>query len=140
MPVLSENQRTAINSLIESNSRAQVWMALGMAARSDQINLNAARVAAKVLIDKTAATEHKREALRLLQLSLGDVGPQSGVPGMFESYLPRSDLSRFEVKLNPVRTLLASELSSGNSEYDRELMRTIGMLGSTDRNLSLIHI
>ena len=110
-------------------------MALGQASRSDKLNFRTAKIAMLMLNEKSAGFDQKLEALRLLQLSLGDVGPKKNLSGTFESYTARADIESHEIGLNPVRSLLAAQFPSGHPKYDRELIRTIAMLGSLNRRL-----
>ena len=135
IPRLSKEQQETLSSLISHSQRSQIWMALGLSARTNRLNLGAARTSLKTLQQRDVGPDQKLEALRLLQIAFGDVGPQKSVAGMFESYTSRASLEEHELQLNPVRTLIASEFPSGNRRYDRELLRTISMLGSLNRDL-----
>lgn len=133
---LTADQQDQLSLLLDANLRSRLWMALGEVARNDRFNLNTTKIAFLVLRDEDASTESKIEALRLLQVSMGDVGPQKGLPGMFEAYTARADLKPHELQLNPIRTELAKQFPTGYRQYDRELIRTIAMLGSLNRELA----
>ncbi|MEZ6126238.1 MAG: hypothetical protein R3C49_24185 [Planctomycetaceae bacterium] len=132
---LNQDQTNQLSLLLDANLRSRVWMELGLVSRSDEYNEEAVKVASRMLQDRTADVSSKLEALRLLQLGLGDVGPQKNLPGMFESYRARADLDPHESSLNAVRTELAAQLPAEDPEFNRELIRTIAMLGSLNRDL-----
>ncbi len=48
--------------------------------------MEAARSAAAVVAAKQQPIELRREAIRVVQLALGDVGPSESNPPMFDSY------------------------------------------------------
>ncbi|MEO2029807.1 MAG: c-type cytochrome [Fuerstiella sp.] len=133
--LMSAMQQRQLASLIEPSPRSQVWMGLGIAARSSSMNVSTARIALQAIQNESTDTEVRTEALRLLQLSCGDVGPQKGLPAIFDGYTARADLKPHEIPLNAARVLLANEFPSGNAGYDHELIRTIGMLGSVNQQL-----
>ncbi len=133
--LMSSNQQRQLASLIEPSPRAQVWMGLGVAARSRSMNLNTVTIALQAIRNESTDFEVRTEALRLLQLSCGDVGPQKGLPAIFDGYTARADLKPHEIPLDAVRILLADEFPSGNVGYDHELIRTIAILGSMDQQL-----
>lgn len=135
VPKLSEQQQTELRELTKNNAHASVMLGFGLADRSDRFHFDAAKIAAQVIADPSADIAHKRDAVRLLELALGDVGPQKGVAGMFESYTARADLKPHELQLNPVRIVIAETFASGDSAYDRELIRLIAMLGSLNAEL-----
>ena len=132
---LSDDQRQQLNLLIDSNIHGQLAMALGHVERTDELNIQGLKIAAAAISDTDAGVDTKYEALRLLQLSLGDVGPKKNLPGMFESYRARGDISKLELQLNPIRVLLAKEYPSQHRAYNHELIRCISILGSVNRDL-----
>ncbi len=132
---LNARQQSELLRLIKDNAYAQVMMGLGQAERSDTFNYPAAKIAAELIASPKAEVAQKRDAARLLVMSLGDVGPQKGVTGMMESYTARADLKPHELQLNPVRIVLASTFPSGDELYDRELIRLISILGSLNGEL-----
>lgn len=132
---LSKDQITQLKLLLDGNLRSQIWLAYGETARQKKFNLETAKIAFMVLQDVNATIDEKNEAIRLMQLSIGDVATKKSIPGMFESYTAGVDLEPHELQLNPVRSELAKQFPSGNKNYDRELIRTIAMLGSLNREL-----
>ncbi|MEZ6133048.1 MAG: hypothetical protein R3C59_30630 [Planctomycetaceae bacterium] len=132
---LSDIQQQQLSLLLDANLRSRVWLAFGQVARTDGFNAETVQIAVRMLSDRQASTDAKREALRLLQLSVGDVGPQPDLAPMLEGYTAKADLKPNELDLNPVRAILASALPSGDAAFDRELIRTIAMFGSLNREL-----
>jgi putative heme-binding domain-containing protein len=66
---------------------------------------------------------------------LGDVGPRASVQAGLESYTARGDLQTAGLPLEEARTVLADAFPSGDANLNAELIRTIAILGSTDRLL-----
>ena len=130
--VFSVQQRDQIAQLIESNLTSKMWLALGTTARTRQASLPGVGIALQSLQEKHESPEDLLVSLRLLQLSLGDVGPQTGIPAAFESYTARGDLQVPGLPLNELRKTMADRFPSGNSAVDRELVRNIAILGSSE--------
>ena len=70
----------------------------------------------------------KLDAIRLLQVSLGDLGPAPGRPSAFDGYAAAINLERFERELDPLRVELADLFPSGDAQLDDELIRLFAML------------
>lgn len=136
VPGLQDNQSRRLQAMLEGGLRSQVWMALGQAARKRCFHPGALRLALRALQNVEADFDEKAEALRLMQLSIGDVGPQKNVVGMFEAYTAAVPLAEHQAALDPVRVELRTQLPTGNQSYDRELIRTIAMLGAADEMLA----
>ena len=82
----------------------------------------------QLVLDKSNAIDMKLDAVRLMQLGLGDLAPVGKVPAAFEGYAPRYDLSAQERELDPYRISLAEKFPSGNERLDLELSRLLAML------------
>ena len=132
---LSKEQQGQLKLLLDRNIRSQIWMAFGQTARQQTLNMETARLAFSMLQDDEASIDAKSEAIRLMQLSIGDVGPRKDVTGMFEAYTAGVSLDQHEFELDSVRSELMKQLPSGNGNYDRELIRTIAMLGTVHRDV-----
>lgn len=130
MARLTPEQHGQLKILTKHSQRALVAIAMGTAERSAEFHAQPMELAATVLGDAAAAPGLRAEAIRLLQLSLGDVGPQEGRTPVLEGYTARANLSAHERQLRPVRQVVENLYLSGESEADRELLRCIGMLGS----------
>jgi putative membrane-bound dehydrogenase-like protein len=82
------------------------------------------------LLRNSKFTERRVEGIRLVQLALGDVGPTKAMGTIWEGYAPRLDI----LDKTTAKTL-APMLPSPDADLDRELARTLGMLGSDDPGL-----
>ncbi len=70
----------------------------------------------------------KYEAVRLIQLGLGDLVPEAEIDPAFEGYSGRIDLTGYAKVLDPLRIAIAGIYPTGNSDVDWELARIIAML------------
>jgi putative heme-binding domain-containing protein len=86
----------------------------------------AGRTALAVLASRTTRAADRLDAVRLLQLSFGDLTNRSAVGGVFEGYTARRDLDR--AAANEAAAVIRSALPSGNTDLDRELARMLAML------------
>lgn len=130
---LSSEQQHQLSLLLDANLRSSVWLAMGQVFRNRDFHAQALQVALKLLGDSTSSIEGRQDAVRLLQLSLGDVGPGKGVPQMLESYTPRANLKPHMAEVKQIREIIEEQFPSGFEQYDRELLRTLAMVGSTNR-------
>ena len=76
---------------------------------------------------KKLPDEMKLEAVRLMQLGLGDLTPPKNV-AVFDGYAPALELSEFDRELDPYRIRLAELFPTGNERLDYELARLLAML------------
>ncbi len=113
-------------------ARAVVSYAIGWLVRSTD---NARRVrgvipplAISVLKKKENSVELKLDAVRLLQLSLGDMGPGSERPPVFDGYASNLNLDEFERDLDPLRVQLSELFPTGEARLDDELVRLLAMI------------
>lgn len=83
---------------------------------------------ALTVLEAELPAELKYEALRLLELALGDVGPAGKLPAVFDGYTSRVDLSPLERDLDPVRIRTAKLFPTGDAGLDFELGRVIAVL------------
>lgn len=71
----------------------------------------------------------KLDTLRILQLGLGDVFPQSEeIPPVYDGYASSVDLSKHEQQLDELRIAVAGLYPTGSEAIDRELERVIAMI------------
>lgn len=108
----------------------------------DRPHLDAARIqgivptlAVAVLKNKSLDVQVKRDAVRLLQVALGDFGPAVGHLPTFDGYASRIDLQPFERDLDTLRVDLSALYPMGDAELDRELSRLLAMLTSFNSRL-----
>ena len=132
---LSPNQRTKAEQLLSKNPGSLLWLYMGQQMRSHDVNIKAAGLAVQTVVDKNVSIETRREAVRLLQLCLGDVGPATGRAPMFDSYAAQLPLDSFDLELNPLRARLADAFPSGDARLDYELIRVISMTTPLNREL-----
>ena len=106
---------------------ARLAFALGWQGREPRFDPAAFPLALE-LLESDAAPDVRRDAVRLIQLTLGDVGPADGVEPVFESYTALGDLAEHETEINPYIPRLAALLPDRDPTVDRELVRTVAML------------
>jgi putative heme-binding domain-containing protein len=90
----------------------------------------ARRIAITVLTSPTARPADQLDAVRLLQVALGDLTDPKSTGGAFEGYTPRVPIER-----GVARTTAASVrpvYPTGHRDLDRELSRTLAMLADDD--------
>ena len=95
------------------------------------------------VLESDLPVDLKLDAVRLLQLALGDVGPGGTLPAVFDGYTSRLGLGSLERDLDPVRIRVARMFPTGVPQLDQELGRVIAMLSPfnsdlLDRVLALI--
>ncbi len=119
--------------------RAVVSYAAGWLSRTPD---EAARIrsivpslAVAVLKKRENTVDVKLDAVRLLQLALGDLGPASGRSPVFDGYASGIDLEEFERELDPLRVQLSEVYPTGDARLDRELIRLLAMLTSYSSKL-----
>ena len=111
---------------------ARAAFALGYLRRHPRFDAAAVDLGLDVL-KSDAAPDVRRDAVRLVQVALGDYGPQDGAKPAFDAYTPGFDLARYETRLNPAVPRLAKLLTRrrrgpGEAAVDRELVRAAAML------------
>ncbi len=78
----------------------------------------------------------KLEAVRILQLGLGDLVPGSGdIPPVYDGYASASDLANHETEVALVRDVLTAVYPSGSKRLDWELERVMSMIQSNSPEL-----
>ncbi len=128
---------TAISS---RQDQAKVMLAFGALGRGKQahraIDLDALTRGLKFLSGEEYPVEFRLEAVRFMQMALGDVGPKGGkLPPVYDGYASRLDLSRYERDLDPVRIGIAGIYPTGQHQLDYELARLIAMLSPANPKL-----
>jgi putative membrane-bound dehydrogenase-like protein len=89
----------------------------------------------KVLTQPRLPVAVKQDALRLVQLLLGDLGPAEGTPPAFQAYTARISLVDYERQLDPLRIALADVFPTSDDRLDEELSRVLAMLAPTHQPL-----
>ena len=132
---MNDDHRTVIAKNLAGDPRALMWFHMGRCLRAPLQSTPAAAVAANVLVSPAASREDRYDAARILQMTLGDVGPVKDRPVMFDGYAPRSALASLERELNPIMTQVAAAFPSGDAHLDHELIRLIAMTTPFNREL-----
>ena len=132
---MNDAQRSAIRTILADNPRGLLWFYLGRLLRTSDQSIPAAQTAVSVLTARGSSIDLKRDAVRVLQLALGDAGPAKDRPPMFESYASRTPMDGIERELNPLVTQVAGTFPSGDSLLDHELIRVIAMTAPLNREL-----
>lgn len=132
---MNDDHRNALAKALASNPRGLMWFHMGRCLRSPLQSVPSAAVAAQVLTSNAATGQDRYDAARILQLTLGDVGPAKDRPVMFDGYEPAFSLSSMERELNPIMTKVASAFPSGDPHLDHELIRLIAMTTPFNREL-----
>lgn len=132
---LSSEDWDRLKSLFAQNHAGRVTAELGRHARTTEVVMSAVEAAMPVLLEPEWSDRQKIDAVRLIQVALGDVGPLPGRAAVFDSIGARLDLTDFDLALAPVVTGLSGIFPTGSSELDRELLRAFGMLQPVNREL-----
>ena len=132
---MNDDHRNALAKALAGDPRALMWFHMGRCLRAPLQSAPAAAVAANVLVSPTSSSEDRRDAARILQMTLGDVGPVKDRPVMFDGYAPRLTLASLERELNPIMTKVAAAFPSGDAHLDHELIRLVAMTTPFNREL-----
>jgi putative membrane-bound dehydrogenase-like protein len=125
---LDENQAVAVGLALDAtNLTARLWFAFGRIERTGRFDLAALQTAVEVF-EKADTSKLRLDALRVMQIALGDCGPGHAVAPMFDGYTSRLDLTAHERELDPSRIRIAKLFPTRNPEVDFELARVIAML------------
>ncbi len=84
---------------------------------------------AHLLVNKSIAAETRLDAVRIVQLALGDLMAAKATGTVWEGYSRRRDDIAVSVE---VRDILRSAFPSGHATLDRELSRTLAMIEDDD--------
>jgi putative membrane-bound dehydrogenase-like protein len=79
------------------------------------------------LLRSSKFPERRVEGVRLVQLGLGDLGGKKTIGTIWEGYAPRREISD-----EAAAKKLAAVFPTSHADLDRELARTLGMLGHAD--------
>jgi len=132
---LNDTDLEQLRLIAGENHAALVTIELGRQSRQSDVDIDAVNIALPVLSEPQWSDRQKLDAARLIQLALGDVGPQSGRPAVFDSCAPRQDLTEFDLQLTAVNTAMAESFPADSAKLDIELLRILGMLAPVNRRL-----
>jgi putative membrane-bound dehydrogenase-like protein len=125
---LNDDEAAGISlTLDQTNPSTELWFAFGRCERGTTLNLPALERAIKVF-SKTESPNLRLEAVRVMQIALGDCGPGRAVAPMFDGYTSTVDLKSHERELDPLRIRVAQLFPTKNAEVDFELARVVAML------------
>jgi putative membrane-bound dehydrogenase-like protein len=121
--------RVRIRSDAVSLRLAQIWIALPEEVeRKGLLSIDQLKTCAEMIADRSVDTLTRLEAVRLMQIGLGDVRLQDGQAEVYGGYAARA-AARLEADArNALGQELAAAFPSGDDELDRELARLLGML------------
>lgn len=83
---------------------------------------------ARALFAEAATPDDRLEAVRLIELCLGDVRVEPTVPDVYAGYAAARQLPDDSAAVGRVARTLADALPSGSAHLDREIARVLGML------------
>lgn len=132
---LSPEQQTQLEQRTVDRLRARLWFHLGRLQRREELSAAGCRTAVEVLESQPSTPNDRRAAVRLLQLSISDMGPVKGRPPMFDGYAPRLPVEPIERELNPLLARLFRLFPSGDDLLDRELIRFFAMTAPLNHEL-----
>lgn len=128
---------------VAETARKQSWQAAVTAAtayvwrqqsRKVDVQTYGLDVGRKVLEAKVSPAV-KFQAVRLMQLSLGDLGSLEQMPAVYDGYVSPLPMTLEEAKLDPVRATVAKVYPTGDHKTDFELGRLIGMIAPSNPEL-----
>lgn len=132
LPHLTDKQIARLFEANETKPRAVLTLSQALISRNEKTRSAAIEVGFRLLEMKDtspAVTEIKLDAVRLIQIGLGDVGPSDQVSApAFEAYTAREDLAPRERELDLLRIRLNKLYPSSSRSLDYELERLIAML------------
>jgi putative membrane-bound dehydrogenase-like protein len=138
MHVVARMPQSAVPALRKESrivsAAAALALEIGRLERRHAVDVDAFSVGMLVL-ERLKSPANKRDAVRLMQLALGDLGPRKGRPPVYDSCASRLDLTPFERRLDPFRARIAKVYPTGIAEVDYELARVIAMLAPYNAEL-----
>ncbi|MBD3676233.1 MAG: HEAT repeat domain-containing protein [Planctomycetaceae bacterium] len=125
---MSSDHLTRMREITESSgAQTAISRELGIVWHRDRPSRGGIEIGLAIL-EGDFPLSQKQQAVRLLQLSLGDVGPFKDRAPVFDGYAPQYDLSSIERSLDPYRVRAAKLYPSGDADLDHELLRVLALL------------
>ncbi len=111
---------------------AQFWIGLPDSPDSKSLRLDTQELAqcAEVIAAESAETAVRLEAVRLVQIGLGDVRLPDGGAEVYGGYAGNATAALASADRQSLVNRLGSVFPSGDDELDRELARLLGMLNA----------
>lgn len=122
-----ETFKTLSSGIAASEGATQVSLAYASIMKQGGVVPLAVRTGISVF-EGDYQTDLRLEALRLIQLGLGDLGPPTKMTAVFDGYANGADLSEYERHLDPIRIRLMQAFPSSHEVLDHELARVLAML------------
>ncbi|QDT96238.1 DUF7133 domain-containing protein [Gimesia aquarii] len=122
-----ETFKTLSSGIAASEGAAQISLAYASIMKQGGVVPLAVRTGITVF-EGDNQTDLRLEALRLIQLGLGDLGPPTKMAAVFDGYANGADLSEYERHLDPIRIRLMQAFPSSHEVLDHELARVLAML------------
>ncbi|QDU07755.1 c-type cytochrome [Gimesia aquarii] len=119
--------KTLSSGIAASEGAAQISLAYASMMKQGGVVPLAVRTGIRVF-EGDYQTDLRLEALRLIQLGLGDLGPPTKMAAVFDGYANGADLSEYERHLDPIRIRLMQAFPSSHEVLDHELARVLAML------------
>tara|TARA_R110002111_G_scaffold247140_2_gene310065 strand:+ start:73335 stop:76676 length:3342 start_codon:yes stop_codon:yes gene_type:complete len=123
----AENFQTLSSSVTAEEGAAQITLAYASIIQQGAVVPLAVRTGITVF-EGDYQTDLRLDALRLIQLGLGDLGPPTKMAAVFDGYANSVDLTEFERHLDPIRIRLMDAFPSSHEVLDYELARVLSML------------
>lgn len=114
--------------------QAAISVAWAFSKRSDGVDPYSVDIGRRIL-ESGQSIETRREAARLIQIGLGDVGPTEDVDPVFDGYHALTDLMEHSAALDRLRQSLIRLYPAGDEFLDQELGRLIAILQVDDADL-----
>ena len=111
--------------------KTTLTFALGLTWRGNEKSATYCKYAVEIgrrILESKHPAELKLEAVRLLQLALGDLGGADPAAPAFDGYVGEVDLAPHERELDALRIVVAKAFPTGDRIMDLELSRLIAML------------
>ncbi|MBI5757471.1 MAG: c-type cytochrome [Planctomycetales bacterium] len=89
----------------------------------------------KRVLEGEYPVELKRDAVRLIELGLGDLSAAEKLPAVFDGYSSPLDLTKHERELDPIRIQIAKLFPTGDRLLDLELARVAAMISPLNPDL-----
>jgi len=133
---MNDEQRSALETALSKHPRGLLWYWLGRLQRTATVSAAGAQAAVSVITNANHPLELRRDAVRVLQMALSDVGPGPDHPPVFDGYMPRvGSLESIERELNPLLARVGEMFPTGDAAMDHELIRVFAMTSPLNRDL-----
>jgi putative membrane-bound dehydrogenase-like protein len=133
---MNDEQRSSLETALSKHPRGLLWYWLGRLQRTTSVSAAGAQAAVDVITNANHPLELRRDAVRVLQMALSDVGPGPDHPPVFDGYVPRAgSLESIERELNPLLARVGEMFPTGDAAMDHELVRVIAMTSPLNRDL-----